>query len=299
MTSVGANKPLAWITGANGLIGNYLVQTAPRFAPRWRVRALTRADFDLLDFAAVEREFHKDQPQLVIHCAAITVVGDAQKNPDSGAARECRGHANCSRNWRRKFHSFSFPRIWFSTGAREIMPKRTRRIRCMFTARRKLAAEEIVLKNPRHLVVRTSINGGMSRAGGRAFQRAVAPLVAGGRAGDDAVHGRVSLPDSGGGNGAGGLGAGGEKLRGNLSRRRRGKIVASANRRIAGQTLAGNQDENRIRFGQGFSRPAARAGHVAGHFQGAKSFVRAAARLGRMAGTPSARGFLIAPREPN
>ena len=72
---------MAWITGANGLIGNYLVQTAPRFAPRWRVRALTRADFDLLDFAAVEREFIKDKPQLVIHCAAISAVGEAQKNP--------------------------------------------------------------------------------------------------------------------------------------------------------------------------------------------------------------------------
>ena len=30
-------KKLVWITGANGLIGNYLVQTAPQFAPRWRV----------------------------------------------------------------------------------------------------------------------------------------------------------------------------------------------------------------------------------------------------------------------
>ena len=28
-----SEKPLVWITGANGLIGNYLVQTAPRFAP--------------------------------------------------------------------------------------------------------------------------------------------------------------------------------------------------------------------------------------------------------------------------
>ena len=74
-------EPLVWITGANGLIGNYLVQTSPQFAPRWRVRALTRADFDLLDFAAVERAFQKDKPQLIIHCAAITVVSEAQKNP--------------------------------------------------------------------------------------------------------------------------------------------------------------------------------------------------------------------------
>ena len=73
---------IAWITGANGLIGNYLVQTAPRFAPRWRVRALTRAQFDLLDFDAVRREFQKDQPQLVSHCAAVSTVAEAQANPD-------------------------------------------------------------------------------------------------------------------------------------------------------------------------------------------------------------------------
>ncbi len=33
-------KPLVWITGANGLIGNYLVQTVPQFALRWRVKFL-------------------------------------------------------------------------------------------------------------------------------------------------------------------------------------------------------------------------------------------------------------------
>jgi dTDP-4-dehydrorhamnose reductase len=33
----------------------------------------------------------------------------------------------------------------------------------------KLAAEESVLKNPRHLIIRTSINGGVSQAGNRAF----------------------------------------------------------------------------------------------------------------------------------
>jgi dTDP-4-dehydrorhamnose reductase len=66
---------LAWITGANGLIGNYLVQTAPQFARSWRVRALTRDQLDLLDFATVRREFQKDQPQLVVHCAAVSTVG--------------------------------------------------------------------------------------------------------------------------------------------------------------------------------------------------------------------------------
>ena len=71
------NNPV-WITGAGGLIGNNLVQTAPRLA----VRALTRSDFDLLDSAAVRREFQKDQPQLVIHCAAISTIAVAQENPE-------------------------------------------------------------------------------------------------------------------------------------------------------------------------------------------------------------------------
>ena len=73
---------LVWITGAHGLIGNYLVQTAPRFAPHWRMRALTREQFDLLDFETVKREFKKEKPQLIIHCAAISTIAEAQKNSE-------------------------------------------------------------------------------------------------------------------------------------------------------------------------------------------------------------------------
>jgi hypothetical protein len=36
--SVDKRISLVWITGANGLIGNYLVQTAPQFVPHWRVQ---------------------------------------------------------------------------------------------------------------------------------------------------------------------------------------------------------------------------------------------------------------------
>ena len=72
---------LAWITGADGLIGNYLVQTAPKFAAGRRVRALTRDQLDLLDFDAVRREFRKDQPQLIVHCAAVSTLAAAQADP--------------------------------------------------------------------------------------------------------------------------------------------------------------------------------------------------------------------------
>ena len=160
-------KPV-WITGANGLIGNYLVQTAPRFAPRWRVRALMRDQFDLLDFAAVRREFQKDQPQLVIHCAAITVISEAQKNP------ELARRVNVEVTRLLAELAAEIPFVFFSTdlvfdGRKGNYVETDAANPLHIYGETKLAAEEIVLQNPRHLVVRTSLNGGVSRAGNRSF----------------------------------------------------------------------------------------------------------------------------------
>ena len=168
MTSAGENKPLAWLTGANGLIGNYLFQTAPQFAPRWRVRALTRADFDLLDFAAVEREFQKDQPRLVIHCAAVSTVADAQKDP--ALARR----VNFEATKVLAELAAEIPFVFFSTdiifdGRKGNYTEADVPNPLHIYGETKLAAEETVLKNPRHLVVRTSLNGGVSRTGNRGF----------------------------------------------------------------------------------------------------------------------------------
>ena len=165
-----------WITGANGLIGNYLVQTAPRFAPGWRVRALTRADFDLLDFAAVRRAFQLDPPTLVIHCAAITSVADAQKDP--ALARR----VNVEVPKLLAELAAQIPFVFFSTdlvfdGRQGNYAEADVANPLHVYGETKVAAEEIVLRNPRHLVVRTSINGGISAAGNRGFnellQRAV------------------------------------------------------------------------------------------------------------------------------
>ena len=157
-----------WITGANGLIGNYLVATAPQFAPRTQVRAITRADFDLLDFAAVERAFKKDAPQLVIHCAAISTVGEAQKNP----ALARRVNVEATQFLAGLAAEIQF--VFFSTdlifdGRKGGYTETEAANPLHIYGETKLAAEEIILKNPRHLVVRTSLNGGVSSAGNRAF----------------------------------------------------------------------------------------------------------------------------------
>jgi len=165
------NEPkeaLAWITGANGLIGNYLVQTAPKFAAHRRLRALTRADFDLLDFAAVEREYARDRPQLVIHCAAITTIAEAQQNP--GLARR----VNVEVTQFLAGLAADIPFVFFSTdlvfdGRKGDYTETDVPNPLNLYGETKLAAEAVVLRNPRHLVIRTSINGGVSRSGNRAF----------------------------------------------------------------------------------------------------------------------------------
>ena len=159
---------LAWVTGAGGLIGNYLVQTAPKFAPQWQVRALTRDKLDLLDFAAVRREFEKDRPQLVIHCAAISTIAGAQKDPNlarrvnieaTGLLAELAADGG--------FIFFSTDLVFDGRKGNYLEADTPNPLHLY--GETKAAAEEIILKNPRHLVIRTSLNGGVSRTGNRGF----------------------------------------------------------------------------------------------------------------------------------
>lgn len=129
---------------------------------------MTRADFDLLDFSAVERAFVREKPQLVIHCAAITIVSDAQKSPD--LARR----VNVEAAKHLVELAAEIPLVFFSTdlvfdGRKGDYTETDKPNPLHVYGETKLAAEEIVLKNPRHLVIRTSINGGASRSGNRAF----------------------------------------------------------------------------------------------------------------------------------
>lgn len=161
-------KPLVWITGVNGLIGNYLVQTASRFVPGWTVRGLTRDQFDLLDFATVRREFQKDQPQLVIHCAAITTISEAQKKSE----RARRVNVELTQMLAELAAEIQF--VFFSTdlifdGLKGNYIETDAANPLHFYGETKATAEQIVLKNPLHTVVRTSINGGTSQAGNRGF----------------------------------------------------------------------------------------------------------------------------------
>ena len=132
------------------------------------MRALARDEFDLLDYGTVRREFQQDRPQLVIHCAAITSTADAQANPD--LAR--RVNVDVTRFLAELAAGVQF--IFFSTDlvfdGRKGDYIETDPVNPLHLyGETKAAAEALVLKNPAHTVIRTSINGGISRGGNRGF----------------------------------------------------------------------------------------------------------------------------------
>lgn len=163
-----AEKSLVWVTGAGGLIGNYVVQTASQLAPGWKVVGLTRADVDLTNHAAVENLFRRQKPQLILHCAAMSKSVDCQKQPEAA--------------WRINFEATRFlaelaseiPFIFLSTdlvfdGKKGNYVETDPPNPLSVYAETKVAAEKVVLPNPKHTVLRVALNAGTSPTGDRSF----------------------------------------------------------------------------------------------------------------------------------
>ena len=163
-----AHLPLAWITGAGGLIGHHLVSLAPRLLPGWQVRGLTRRDVDLLDFASVRDRFLQDRPAALIHCAATSRSPVCEQHP--ALARR----NNVEATARLLDLASSIPFIFFSTdlvfdGRKGGYTEEDSPNPLSVYAETKVAAEEIVRQHPRHTIVRISLTGGRSPSGDRGF----------------------------------------------------------------------------------------------------------------------------------
>lgn len=160
--------PKALVTGAGGLIGSYIVREAARYAPDWVVRGLTRAEVDLTDTNAVRHLFSAVKPDLVIHCAALTNTLACEADPVKArrvnvevTARLC----ELATHARLVFMSTDLVFDGRRGNYTETDPVNPL---CVY-ARTKADAEQLVLANPLHLVVRTSLNAGVSPAGDRSF----------------------------------------------------------------------------------------------------------------------------------
>lgn len=162
-----SGRPL-WITGAQGLIGNWLVRTTPPQKLGGPVVGLTRAQLELTDFRRVREEFRRQAPQLVIHCAALSRSPECQAHPALARSVNVDATALLAEL------STEIPFIFFSTdlvfdGRVGNYDESAAVNPLSVYAETKAAAEQIVLANPRHTVVRTSLNCGESISGQRGF----------------------------------------------------------------------------------------------------------------------------------
>jgi dTDP-4-dehydrorhamnose reductase len=174
------NRPLLWITGAGGLIGSHLVQSAPRALPDWEARGLERRRLDLTDFAAGERRFAEEKPDAIIHCAAITRPAVCQAQP--ALARQMNVEVTAvlaGLAADRPFVFFSTDLVFDGLQGNYTEDAPTHPLTVY--AETKEEAERIVLVNPKHSVVRTSLNGGISPTGDRGFNEELRRAWAAGR----------------------------------------------------------------------------------------------------------------------
>jgi len=157
-----------WVTGSGGLIGNALCQEASRAVPEWSVIGLRHESLDLSHFEAVSRAFERDLPDAVIHCAALARSGDCERDPERarlinvGVTRHLA--TLCAD---RPFVLLSSDLVF--DGRKGAYTEEDPVSPITVYGRTKAEAEACVLRNPRHLVVRTSLNCGFSPTGDRAF----------------------------------------------------------------------------------------------------------------------------------
>lgn len=80
------------ITGANGQLGQALVQAGPRQG--WEVAATDLPDLDITDPQAVWIELFRQRPEVVVNAAAATRVDDLESDPDEALRVNALGPRN-------------------------------------------------------------------------------------------------------------------------------------------------------------------------------------------------------------
>jgi dTDP-4-dehydrorhamnose reductase len=165
-------RSTVWITGAGGLIGSHLVRLASACAPDDDVIGLTRRQLDLADFPALCRSFERQPPRLIIHCAAVSKSTACQQNP--ALARKI----NVEVTAQLAELAAGVPLVFLSTDlvfdGRQGNYLESAHVNPLGVyGETKAEAEQIVLAHPRNIVIRTSLNGGISPTGDRGFNEEI------------------------------------------------------------------------------------------------------------------------------
>ena len=166
-----------WITGGAGLIGSYVLRARPA---SWIAVAPTRTELDLSERRAVEALVQRERPDLIIHCAGLTRSPACEANPTLARTLNVdvtRHIAELASNCRFIFFSTD---LVFDGRKGAYLEDDAVNPQSVY-ALTKAEAEQIVLQNSRHTIVRTSLNFGVSRTGDRAFNEELRRTWAAGR----------------------------------------------------------------------------------------------------------------------
>jgi dTDP-4-dehydrorhamnose reductase len=170
---------LALVTGAAGLIGHYLVNTAQRWAPQWDVRGITRQDVELTDVSAVRRLWRDLHPGVLIHCAAQSRTTLCQQNPILAQRINVKATALLAELAADiPFLFLSSDQVFDGTKGWYVESDPVNPLNVY--GETKAEAERIVLQNPRHSVIRVALNAGTSPTGDRSFVEDMRNSVKGG-----------------------------------------------------------------------------------------------------------------------
>jgi dTDP-4-dehydrorhamnose reductase len=161
-------KPLIWITGARGLIGNYVFNEIKSKLPEWQPLPIYRERLDLTNANEVKKFFLENPPDAIIHCAALSRSEQCKNNPELAFKTNVSATETLSKLAR------SLPLIFLSTdlvfdGKKGNYSENDKPNPLSVYGKTKLLAEQIVLSNPYHTVIRTSLNYGYSLDGNRSF----------------------------------------------------------------------------------------------------------------------------------
>ena len=161
-------KPAVLITGAAGLIGSYLVRTPARWRSDWQVCGITRQDADLTNQGQVKALWRRLQPQAVIHCAALSRTGQCEENPV--LARQI--NVEATQRLAELAHGipfvlFSSDQVFDGTQGGYVESDQVNPLNAY--GQTKAEAEQVVLQNPAHSVIRVALTAGTSPTRDRSF----------------------------------------------------------------------------------------------------------------------------------
>ncbi len=116
----------------------------------------------------MERRFRADSPDLIIHCAALSKSPDCQAHPELAKKINVEATAHLAALAGESDFIFFSSDLVFD-GRKGNYQENDAVNPLSIYGETKVAAEEIVLRNPRHIVARTSLNSGTTPKGNTAY----------------------------------------------------------------------------------------------------------------------------------